>query len=119
MGYQRRMERLLEQLKRRKLAKYGHWKISEGLVMAVIEGGIEGKRILGSRQASKAIQVGGGGGVGVIRFPGNLFTEVYGSTLLALRGGGCGSISQEKKPYVALEWHLSCKISRPDFSKLS
>ena len=35
---------LLEQLKKRKLAKYGHWKRrSEGLVMAVTEGEIEGK----------------------------------------------------------------------------
>ena len=33
---------LLEQLKKRKLAKYGHWKRrSEGLVMAVTEGEIE------------------------------------------------------------------------------
>ena len=34
---------LLEQLNKRKLAKYGHWKRSEGLVMAVTEGEIEGK----------------------------------------------------------------------------
>ena len=37
---------LLEQLKKRKLAKYGHWKRrSEGLVMAVTEGEIEGKSL--------------------------------------------------------------------------
>ena len=34
----------LEQLKKRKLAKYGHWKRrSEGVVMAVTEGEIVGK----------------------------------------------------------------------------
>ena len=32
-------KRILEQLKQRKLSKYGHWKsISEGMVMDVIEG---------------------------------------------------------------------------------
>ena len=40
---------LLEQLQ--KLAKYGHWKRrSEGLVMAVTEGEIDGKCLPGSRR---------------------------------------------------------------------
>ena len=39
---------LLEQLKERTLAKYGHWKRSEGLVMAVTEGVLERKCLPGS-----------------------------------------------------------------------
>ena len=45
-------------------------------------------------------------GWGVSNFPGKSVTKVYGSTLLAFRGGGCGSNSQEKKRYVTLEWPL-------------
>ena len=45
LGYRRRMG-WLEQLKKQKLAKYGHWKRrSEGLVMAVAEREVEGKRL--------------------------------------------------------------------------
>ena len=35
-------------------------------------------------------------GVGVSTFPGKTLTKVYGSTLLALRGGGWGLISRQK-----------------------
>ena len=50
---------LLEQLKKRKLAKYGHWKrISEGLVMAVTEGEIEGKCLPGRRRTAWIDNVG-------------------------------------------------------------
>ena len=35
-------------------------------------------------------------GVGVSAFPEKFITKVYGSTLLALLGGGCGSNFQEK-----------------------
>ena len=38
----------------------------------------------------------GGGGGGVSAFQKKSVTEVYGSTLLALRGGGWGSIFEEK-----------------------
>ena len=40
--------------------------------------------------------VGGGGGVS---FHGKSVTKMYGSTLLALRGGGWGSNFQEKSVY--------------------
>ena len=44
---------LLEQLKKWKLAKYGHWKTrTEGLVMAVTEGEIEGKCLPGRRRTA-------------------------------------------------------------------
>ena len=50
---------LLEQLKKRKLAKYGHWKRrSEGLVMAVTEGEIEGKCLPGRRRTAWIDNVG-------------------------------------------------------------
>ena len=38
----------------------------------------------------------GGGGGGVSAFTEKNVTKMYGSTLLALRGGGCGSNFQEK-----------------------
>ena len=51
--------RLLEQLKKRKLAKYGHWKRRrEGLVMAVTEGEIEGKCLPGRRRTAWIDNVG-------------------------------------------------------------
>ena len=37
-----------------------------------------------------------GGGGGVSTFPGKSVTKVYGSTLVALRGGGWGSNIQTK-----------------------
>ena len=46
--------------------------------------------------------VGGGG----VSFPGKSVTEVYGSTLLALRGGA-GVKFRGKKRYVTLEWSPS------------
>ena len=50
---------LFEQLKKRKLAKYGHWKRrSEGLVMAVTEGEIEGKCLPGRRRTAWIDNVG-------------------------------------------------------------
>ena len=45
--------------------------------------------------------------VGGVSFPGKSVIKVYGSTLLALRGGGWGSNFQEKKRYVTLEWPLT------------
>ena len=50
---------LLEQLKKRKLAKYGHWRRrSEGLVMAVTEGEIEGNCLPGRRRTAWIDNVG-------------------------------------------------------------
>ena len=43
-----------------------------------------------------AVGGGGAGGGGVSAFPERSVTKVYGSTLLALRGGGWGSNFQEK-----------------------
>ena len=47
------------------------------------------------------------GGGWVSTFLQQSVTEVYGSTLLALRGGGWGVKIPEKKHYVTLEWPLS------------
>ena len=51
------------------------------------------------------------GGGGVSAFPEKSVTKVYGSTLLALRGGGWGSNFQEKS-VTTFEWPLkTCVIS--------
>ena len=50
---------IVETVKKRKLAKYGHWKRrSEGLVMAVTEGEIEGKCLPGRRRTAWIDNVG-------------------------------------------------------------
>ena len=52
------------------------------------------------------------GAIQVLRnaFPEKSVTKVYGSTLLALRGGGWGQISR-KNSYVTLEWPLFQRIN--------
>ena len=44
------------------------------------------------------------GGGRVSDFPEKSITEMYGSTLLTLRGGGSMSNFQKKKRYATLEW---------------
>ena len=50
-------------------------------------------------------------------FPVKSVTMVYGSVLLALRGGGLVSIFQTKKRYVTLEWPPVQRVQQ-DTSKL-